>query len=162
MVRSKFRHLMAMISEMLTKIYWRRFVTDPLHYSEWKNARGSVPNFRAFYLYYQPTNQKRFEHSGCQYTTAIYMWNRLTWTGVLLYTSKRTNEWYLTTPWFWINDIHIGWCVIDFWHRNRRNKVSAPELSASFSSGIENPGLRTGRHRRKVPLRARLGCPTLK
>ena len=46
-----------MISEMLTKIYWCRFVTDPLHYSEWKNAWGSVPNFRAFYLYYQPTNQ---------------------------------------------------------------------------------------------------------
>ena len=48
-------------------------------------------------------------------------WSRMTWTGVFIYTSKRTNEWHLTRLWFWINDIHIGWCVINFWLRNRRN-----------------------------------------
>ena len=32
-----------------------RFVTDPLHYSEWKNVRGSVPEYKGhFYLYAQP------------------------------------------------------------------------------------------------------------
>ena len=36
-----------------------RFVTDPLHYSEWKNVRGSVPKYRAFLPLFNNNNNNK-------------------------------------------------------------------------------------------------------
>ena len=80
-------------------------------------------------------------------------WNRMAWTGVFIYTSKRTNEPLLTRLWFWINDIHIGWCVINFWLRNRRN------TGKHYNKYQSTLVLRTCRHRRSVPLK--VGVPYL-